>query len=326
MSILFVGDVHLSDTPPSRRDENYCNDIFKKLDEVKNIAKDKKVNTTIFAGDIFHHKNPRNVSHRLVNRLLQYFLDFPSKVLIVVGNHDITEGRLESLNKQPIQVLDSLPNVSLLKWDHVHLKGTDITAEVMSVPGVPNVTIDDYRIKCSKTCWSIVVAHQSIYPNKSTLIPVLRESPSIHDSSEVAEVLNADIVLYGHEHARHGVYKRLDTTFINLGSICRGTLSDEDLQKVPAVALLQFGSYENRDFLFHEIPLKNVRPSEECFLLSEHIAQLDYKKDIELAISSFKASKLTKFSVEEVIHDISIRDDVHDTVKDVSVKLLEGVR
>jgi DNA repair exonuclease SbcCD nuclease subunit len=100
MKLLFVGDVHMADRSPSKRDANYRGDIFRKLEEIVEIAVKSKVDLVVFAGDIFHHKPPRDTTHRTVHQLIALMESFGVPVYICVGNHDITEGRLESLEKQ----------------------------------------------------------------------------------------------------------------------------------------------------------------------------------------------------------------------------------
>jgi hypothetical protein len=172
------------------------------------------------------------------------------------------------------------------------------------------------------------VAHQSIVKDKSKLPPFLRDKDFMHDSQDVANNCNVDVVLYGHEHGNHGVYKRKrptgkDTVFVNLGSICRGTIGDDDLKKEPSVFLLDLG---DEKIAGKVIKLKNVRPVEECYLLEEHFASVEHKADVQDAVSSLKDTRLERFSVEGIMQSIEIRDDVTDDVRSTALELLETVR
>jgi hypothetical protein len=177
------------------------------------------------------------------------------------------------------------------------------------------------------TTWNVSVVHQSIVPDKSKLPVFLQDKPFMHDSAEVAQQSNMDVILYGHEHGNHGVYKRKrkdgkDTVFVNLGSICRGTIGDDDLKKEPAVFLLELGDEKIGG---KAIKLKNVRPAEQCFLLEEHFANVEHKADIEEAVSRLKDTRLERFSVEGIMQSIEVRDDVTDDVRSTALELLETV-
>ena len=325
MKFLFVGDVHVADTPPSKRDHNYREDILRKLEEIVDIATAAKVDAVLFAGDIFHHKQPRKVSHRLVLDLLRIFGAFPVQVYILVGNHDITEGRLESLEKQPLGVLGKSPNVTLLTWDSTEVRTESEHVTLHPVPGVPKVTLEDFSSQHSPeaTSWNIGIVHQSIFEDVSKLPFVLQDKPFIFKAEEVAKAMPAcGLILYGHEHSRHGIYKSGGTMFVNLGSICRGTINDSDLNKEPSVFLFELTD----KIAGKEIKLKNVRPADKCFLLEEHFEGVSHKQDIEDAINKLKDTRLEKFSIEAVIGDVEVRDDLDEPVRDAALQLLETVR
>lgn len=336
MKLLFVGDVHMADSSPSKRDENYRADIFRKLEEIVEIARKSKVDLVVFAGDIFHHKPPRKTTHRTVQQLIALMESFGVPVYICVGNHDITEGRLESLEKQPLGVVATAENVTLMPSHIQDFNNAAHGGPVLqtknttfhSVPGVPGITVADYSCDTMvSTKYNVLVSHQSIVPDLKKLPPVLQDKPFMHDSAEVAQHGNFDVVLYGHEHGNHGVYKRKrptgkDTVFVNLGSICRGTIGDDDLKKEPSVFLLDLGDEKVSG---KKIKLKNVRPAEECFLLEEHFADVEHKADVQDAVSSLKDTRLERFSVEGIMKSIEIRDDVTDDVRSTALELLDTV-
>jgi exonuclease SbcD len=317
--IMFVGDVHAADTPPAKRTHTYRQDILDKLVEIVEIANTYPVDYVLFAGDIFHHKQPRSVSHKLVLDLMAIFQQFKMPVYIVVGNHDITEGRLESLEKQPLGVLGNLPNVHLLLWEPAILGNVAI----YPIPGVPGVTTDAYNInEIDGAKYHAIASHQSIVPDKSKLPPFLSDKDFIHDSSEVAEITSARVIFYGHEHGCHGIYKRNGKAFINLGSICRGTISQDDVEKEPQVAIIIFDNGVTAD----RIKLKSVKPAEEVFLLEQHFEQKEHQQDIQDAISRLKNTKLERFSIEAIMQEVESREDIEEKTRTVALDLLENVK
>lgn len=332
-NILFVNDVHIADSAPAKRTETYGEDIKAKLLEIRQIAEEQDANIALFAGDIFHHKHAHRVTHKTVNWLCEYFMGFDCPVYIVIGNHDIPDGRLESLEKQPLGVIGNLSNVTLMGWDQYafNFEGTnpfrddrnsDIT--ISSIPGVPGVTIADYakpqRDQGSK--WHVLAVHQSVVPDKSKLPPVLQDKDFMHDSQDVANVTDADVILYGHEHGNHGIYARSGKLFVNLGAICRGSLTESDLNREPQVFLLKLGETISGA----PIKLKNVKPAAEVFRLEEHVAAQEHRADIDDAIGRLNDTKLTIFSIETVIGEIEVRDDIDASARATALDLLEAVK
>lgn len=320
MKLLFIGDVHIADSPPSRRKESYKEEILTKLLEIVQIANSSNVDYVLFAGDIFHHKEPRKVSHRLVQEVINVFSEFDTKVLILVGNHDITHGQLSSLQKQPLGVVGSTPGVELLEWNAVDL-GDGVFLH--PIPGVHGVDSSVYKIKKPKNSKkNIIVAHQSIVPDKSLEKSILQTLPHIHNSYDVAKITDADLILYGHQHRQDGIYTRGEKIFINMGAICRGNMTGEEQSRHPTITLI-----EVTDKISYEpIKLKNVKPVEEVFYVEEYYEEKAHRADIDEAIKRLKSTAVKEFSLESVISDISNRSDVESQVKDKAVDLLEQVR
>lgn len=324
--ILVVGDVHASDSPPDKRTETYREDILNKLREITEIAKTEEVSEVLFVGDIFHSKEPRKVSHRLIIDLSEIFSSFPADVpvYIVVGNHDITTGRLESLEKQPLEVLARLPNVHLLRWNPV----TFGNVTLHPIPGVPGVTVKDYEIERNDDSqYNIIVSHQSVVPDITKELAVLQTKDFIHDSQKIADITDADMVFYGHQHRCDGIYqrsgKRQRKVFTNLGAICRLTVGKEDLKRKPSVFTVDFSEAKPK---FKVIPLQRVRPVEEVYHLQEHQENKEHRKNIEDAVNQLKDTTLEKFSIEAVMEDIEIRDDIEELVRETALELLESVK
>lgn len=324
--ILVVGDVHAADSHPDKRTDTYREDILNKLREITEIARDEAVTEVLFVGDIFHEKEPRKVSHRLIIDLSEIFNSFPTGIPVycVVGNHDITTGRLQSLEKQPLQVLAHSAGLKLLLWNKVSFGNVTLHP----IPGVPGITVEDYHItRNDDTHYNIIVSHQSVVPDISKERSILQSKSFIHDSQKIADTTEADMIFYGHQHRQDKIYTRKSKTgtkvFTNLGAICRLTIGQEDMNRKPSVFTVDFSDDSPK---FKVIPLKNVRPIEEAYNLEVHKEKKAHKQDIEDAISRLKHTNLEKFSIESVMKDIEIRDDIDEPVRETVLDLLECVK
>src|SRR4051812_11501053 len=103
-TILTVGDVHLADKNPAMRIDNYRDNGFFELGLIRQKAVEEKADYVGITGDIFDEKSPHKSSHYLVSTAMSMFNSYPCPVGSVIGNHDITHNRLESMQKQPLQV------------------------------------------------------------------------------------------------------------------------------------------------------------------------------------------------------------------------------
>lgn len=321
--MLVVGDVHLSDSSPGNRTETYTEDLFAKCEEVRTIAKNSKVDAVLFLGDIFHKKQPNLVSHRLVQRFAAYLASFSIPVYILVGNHDISDGSLTTLARQPIGIFSQIPNVQLLTWDTIEIAPDVLLSTVPGVPIRSGDWLQHYNIKLPDNevpSRLIVAAHQDICPDLNSYPPQARDH--LQEASQIASVTNADIVLYGHMHDSHGVYKKNGVVFSNLGSLCRLTVGDTE--HLPHVAVYTIKGDENRSVGVDIVPITSVRPAADVFLLEEVQGAKEYQKDIDSTVKQLQATKLHKFSIEEVISAIKVQK-AEEPVKNKAIELLEKV-
>lgn len=323
--IMWIGDVHLCDHPPGRRAEGYKEQIFAKLYECVEIAKKEGVTHVVFAGDIYHLKSASRVSHKLVQETADLMLAFGVPVIILVGNHDITDGRLDTLEKQPLGTLKYISNVTLLGWDELQV---DEDVHLHPVPGVSNVEIDVFaKKKIGKR--DITIVHQSIVPDIEREIEQARAE--MFDAQEVAEICETSIVLYGHQHRNDGVYKRTrkdgtEVTFVNLGAICRLTIGEEDVTKEPRVLTLEFRDDENRTVVPKIHKLGSVVPAGEAYYLEDHMEEKNKHAEIDETLRMLKNAEVSAFSIESVIKEVETRADVEEPVKKEALDLLEEVR
>ena len=322
VKMLTIGDVHIADNPPGKRTETFCSDVLTKLRECSEIAERESVTHILYLGDIFHLKHAHRISHRLVQDMSKIILDTGLPTYILVGNHDITDGSLDSLAKQPIGTLGLLSNVTLLTWDPVQLD-EDITLH--PIPGVhpKNAPIEKFAVG-GDSKQDILVVHQGVVPDVSKENENYRDQ--CYDAADIDYASKCGLVLYGHHHRYDGIYTVGDTTFSNLGSITRLEASDHDLHKMPRVLTVDFDDGPERLPTLTEHRLENVRHYEEAYSLADHYEAKEHQLDIDETISKLKETRLGKFSLESIEKHIQHRDDVDDEVKTCSVNLIEAVK
>ncbi len=325
LRILAVGDIHLSDSAPGKRTETYTEDILAKCCEATEIAEREQATHMLLLGDVFDNKYAHRNSHRLVQEIGGILAYAGLPVLILVGNHDLPPGGdLDALSRQPLGTLGLLPNVTLL-CDRPHALDDDVV--LYPVPGVP--LGENWRDAFVTRHWNesddvkrrIVVAHQLIVPDVS-VYPAEAQA-SFYDAKEVALATDADMVLYGDVHENHGAYKAHGVVFANFGSICRTSVKQFDHK--PEVVLYIVEDDERRSVNLERFPL-TFKPADEVYRIEEHFEAKDYKADIDEAVGRIKTTRIEKFSMDSIVEDIRVNSSVSDSVRDVTLELIEAVR
>lgn len=332
--ILVIGDVHLVShgRSPGYRTETYTEDVLRKLEETVQIAKEQEASHVLFLGDIWDDKRPDRTSFRVVKEVQRILKSYEVPVSILPGNHDLQNGTLESLPKQPISMLEELANVSLLQWDKLSL---DSNAALYPVPGVPlsRDVVDgreewlDKFVTGGQETRRIIVAHQLIVPNLDSVPPAARRS--FYSAPEIALHTDAHMVLYGDVHSNHGFHKHKgqdgrDVVFVNLGSICR--MSANDVDHVPEVYTLTIRDDEERSISAERFVLKSVRPASEVYRLEERYEAKEHQADIDETIKRLVSTTIHRFSIDAVAEELKVNESVTPPVRNKAVELIEAVR
>lgn len=310
--ILILNDTHFRDNPPRNCTSAYLDDIFEVLDFSAKLEKALHLDAVVIAGDVFDHKQPSKTSHRLVLRAIEAAKKF-TRLIIVAGNHDISNDRLETISEQqPLGVLfESGAAEELIGW-HSELP----------LYGAPwnqnweenlNEVFQPWRSSSKKDA-ALAVTHASIFPPGHTP-PFEFLAPDV-----VATAMgNAGSVQYGHIHDYHGLYEVDGVKFSNPGAVSRGSLTESNIQRGVKGALWT----PEHGFLEIDMP---HRPAEEIFL----IEQASSKKAAELSNEEFLAdvgsTRLEISTVQAVTSYIRELDEskVPSEVKRLSIELLEA--
>lgn len=298
MTILAIGDIHLADKPPSIRTDTYTEDILAKLEAACRLAAEAAAQAIVLAGDVFHIKTPTRNSHALVQRTGEVLTSVGIPVLIVPGNHDLSNDRLESLSKQPLGTLAKMEGIELLIGPH----------ETLPLFGLPYLhdwgsDLPVWTTRYKKWAdekkgenfdfWPLMVTHAPIFP------PGEEPPYEFIGADDWARLMQNGDCLYGHIHDPHGVYKpnpEVPVTMCNNGAISRGSLHEKTLKREPKVTL-----WHGTPGAFETLPLP-FRPASAVFKLHEKEDVDEKTSRVEEFLESIGSTKLDGLSIEEVSH------------------------
>lgn len=308
---LLVGDVHLSDRPPSSCTDSYTDDMFDLLYEVAAIASKHNVDYVLQGGDFFHIRTPSRTSHALVMRAIDWARSVSCPVHVVIGNHDLSNGdRLESIHEtQPLGIVFASEAIKELNA---------FTIPDLNVYGIPwqqdweeEGTIERV-FSPVKGKGALVVTHAPLYPPG-------KELPYEHIlASEVADAMgNTGQVFYSHVHDYHGIFEVNGVTFCNQGALSRGSLHESDLTRKIRVTLWDS---ETGEFTPLDVPHK---PGTEVFRVAEHQELKDSELRLDEFLDRVGSVSLEITSIEAVIQYIEAMDNVEDDVRKLAKVLLQ---
>lgn len=319
--ILLVGDIHISDKPPSSATDTYTDDIIAMLRWIGEEAQRRGVTTIVWAGDIFHFKQPSRTSHSTVLKMLgvvQYYRELGIELWIVIGNHDISNDVLETVyDKQPLGVL--------LHGGANELSGWHPTLPLLGVPwqqrwhheGVVAEAFAEWRDDRTvprRQEHSLAVTHAPIIPPADD--KELYETLSVDEIAE--SMAHAGYLYYGHIHEDHGIWEHGGVTFANMGALSRGSLTEYNVNREIKIA-----SWTPEDG-FTEVPVPH-KPASEVLRIKEVLEKKEEKLSLDQFLSEVGSSTLDISTTESVISHIRALD-VPKEVKEKSIELLENVK
>lgn len=323
--ILVVGDLHLAATPPGRRDDRYLEDAKAKLDQIADFVTVYNVGVVVLIGDIFHAKRANRVPYSLVTWLMGWMGTLGAEVVIIPGNHDLADGTLESISRQPIAALTFLPNVRLLGADPDNLYSDSTVAEGWVLHGIAGTAaVTDARVPMAELLGGadeftdVVFLHAPV----ST-----RELPwPTYNAAQLQMCLppnnSVRYLVYGHQHDQAGMVlpaaqlpsgERFPGVLAT-GAVMRGSIHEAN--NPPAVILLE------RNGTPSLLPLK-VRPAGEVYRWAELAAEKADDAATTAFVNAIGTEQLAGFSAEGLIGQIRSRPDLADDVKAMAIEILE---
>lgn len=303
---LLLGDIHLSDKPPSSCTSTYLDDLFELLIQTSELAERLNATAVIWAGDVFDKKVPGQNSHAMVRKLLGIARVHHCPIYVVPGNHDVSHDRFVSIwEGQPLGVVIASGAVRLLNgW------GLESERPPDPVYGVPwlqrfdddtvSAAFDDWRDRIKlprrdpreldslRPC--LVVAHAPLYPPGQEL-----PYEFFPTSSWAKAMGNYGSVYYGHVHDPHGTYTVDGVTFCNPGALSRGSLHEHNLTRPVQVASWDS---ETGQFTLHTLPHK---PADQVFRIAEVQEEQQARLNLDDFLTNIGKTTLDVMSIEAVL-------------------------
>ena len=337
---LVFNDPHIDARPPSqKRNDDYEETVFGKLDQILAVAIEHKVSALVCTGDWFHRKSPAQVPHRLVKRLIHWLKKVNLPVLTVVGNHDVQyyNTSRRGLKSQPLgSVWEACDNLFILGDRGGGLKGvglyelygvggdvafvgSNFTRPIEGVDG-PEEDPEQFHMRVlnevvgwdnrpSRETKYVQLLHASVYVKPPPFKPFTL-------LKNLVKMTTADIVHCGHIHDDIGIFSENriggfpPLLFTNVGSLTRGSLSEDNIQRVPTVVVV---GYSSGIFDIRRIPLE-YKPAEEIFDVEQYRQEKQRVRHFESWLDELKAE------IEVTEEDIDVLKSIDQSSLDLSTK------
>lgn len=339
MNIVWRTDVHMADKGPMSRKDNWPDMVLDKLTQVRDVAIARKAVAILDGGDFFHIKSPSQNTHELIQRVATHHRSYKMPVFCTPGNHDSKYGDYAFLGEQPLGVLFETGvfrrcydehEAVFETGDFVGIGGHQMVNGSMGyankfkvrVIGIPyhGSTYDRERFKAIKKGDEdvlVCVAHVLASPKGGTMF----EGEDIIKYSELLDYA-PDVFMFGHWHKDQGVTQIGDKTIVNIGSLTRGSLSQDELQRQPACAVL---TLERGKPVEVEVVRLKVGAPEDVFDVDGRNRQVHQQVEIEAFVTRIREALAPKVDGETLTQVVEGIEGVSDEIKERALAYLERV-
>ena len=281
---ILTADIHLTETTPISRTDNYVEAQDRKLAFLKQLETQYDC-PVIDAGDIFDYWK---ASPWLIARA---YKNLPSEIYTIPGNHDLPEHSMQQYEKSALHVLEVALAIR-------RLSKTPYDRRDFTIAGVA------YGEKLEDVNADIVVIHDLVYEGNPPWPNAVGYQPK-----DLFKIFTKPrLILTGHYHMALVAKSKDGRLVVNPGSMMRMTIVQKDYK--PRCYLYNFDDNEVEPVYF---PIEEevfddrhiVEPKEKEERLSAFIEKLNMEWDLRLSFRAnletfFKKNKVNK-KVEELI-------------------------
>ena len=272
MKMVFITDLHLANTPPVNRIDNYNESIFEKVEFVTNYCAEHNIKHLLIGGDISHSYSP---SDELIYRLVSLIVKADLQMYFVYGNHDLQGGNPKYIHKTNFGLLEkydwcyNVAKESVVLADCV-IAGHNYKAkkEADHIWGLPKLPVDVGKKP------KLLMVHPMVVNEKTLFIDGKFKQVNVKEVET-----DADLLLCGHYH--FGFPKVIKVRLleklhriVNPGSIAR--ISLRQAQETNGPRLAQITVKEGKVWVkLVKIPCKPIEEifDEENYLREKKVAR-----------------------------------------------------
>lgn len=321
VKLVWRTDVHLSDRAPASRLDDWAEMVLGKLTQVRDIAKERGACAILDGGDFFHIKSPSRNTHELVRRAAEHHQNYPCPVYCTPGNHDSVYGDYAFLGQQPLGVLYASQTFRKLYDEHEAVFVKDgVKVRVVGIPYHSSKYEMErfHSLKRGDEDILVCVAHVLASLRGGTMF----EGEDIVRYSDLLSTA-PDVYLFGHWHKDQGVEILGDKTFINIGSLTRGSISQDELQRRPACAVLNLGKSEGKPQVDVEVVRLVIQPSEKVFDVEGRARQVRQQVEMDSFVEKIRQSLVPKIEGGTLADSIKALENVPQEVRERALSYLE---
>lgn len=305
--LLFFTDTHYTARNPANRKDTLFLTALEKTKEIINIGIQHNVDAYLHGGDFF---DSPDISDNVAGIVGEVYKEFPEKVIVIPGNHDIRNNNIISLDQTKLGLLGRLGIVKVLNYGERII--LEKNGKKLQITGSPS----DFGINRNKQMFILKEKDADIdIAVHMAHAMILRGDANFGDYVPINEIQNetkADVTLSGDFHLGFETVEYQGKHFVNPGAMIRKYSFLEEINRTPQVALITID--DNKKITVELIPLSVAKPGNEVLDRSKIILMREY----ETKILEFKQSITTRdtysFDLLDIVNYLAKQEKLDEEI------------
>jgi DNA repair exonuclease SbcCD nuclease subunit len=248
--VTFCGDMHLNSTRPASRIDDYPATSLEKINQIRERMMVSGSKLLVVLGDVFH-KREQSLSY--LCSVADAFVSFKTvgiDVYTVVGNHDISYERMDTLKNQPLGLMFRAGLIKPLKAIKLsNTSGYDVGIYGYDYPDpIEPALMLPGRVR-------VCVAHR-FYEYQYDVNSLTKQ--------DVAK-LAYNMYVLGHDHVKYKTERIDNKIVVRPGALLRGTSHQYNLEREVGVETVVFNGSSEKPKLSFISDVLDVKPASEIF-------------------------------------------------------------
>jgi DNA repair exonuclease SbcCD nuclease subunit len=214
-------------------------------------------------------------------------------VYSIPGNHDLAHDNEDSIKDQPYGVLVESGAIVDVRHDFLEVDGVKL--EIFGFPFKRKVHPEDFKItKDPSADYAMVIAHifSDIKGGEFFGERIIPYAAFFEHE--------ADLYHFGHPHWDKGAAKYSGKWFVNIGSLSRGAAFKDNKDRIPRVAVADFG----KEKISMKLIALSVTPGVEVFDFDKKELVEREQKDIDEFLAALYAERTTEKTIEQRLDEM----------------------
>lgn len=302
---IAINDPHFAASSPPAFKTSYLEHLESNLDQVFRKAIEWDVDAILWAGDMFHLKEPRHNPLWLIARVAGKLANVATVGnllnLGIGGNHDYKHGSLAGgLKGSPLEILTEAQQLTLLD-DHEFVFQTEDTTVRVAGGSYHHGQAQHVRDKKKDGAEHLItLGHFWLGTQTGEFFGEALYGFDFFKESE------SDIIVVGHHHEDKGVMEAHGKLFVSQGSISITGAHPHDLKRRPAAVYIEITGKERTTKLLRP----KMQPIEELIDLERHEQIKKERKDVQDFIETLAKAELKTADPNEILAEIAPTEEI----------------